>query len=78
MTQKEKYKVLLVGDSVFDNVPYVDEGKDTVSVLRRELSSIVTVDSVAVDGYTTIEVLFQLIDGVLKNKPKILYHLLLL
>jgi lysophospholipase L1-like esterase len=70
MTQKEKYKVLLVGDSVFDNVPYVDEGKDTVSVLRRELSSIAKVDSVAVDGYTTIEVLFQLIDGVLKNKPK--------
>jgi len=70
MTQKEKYKILLVGDSVFDNVPYVDDGKDTVTTLRRELSSIATVDSVAVDGYTTIEVLFQLIDGALKDKPK--------
>ncbi len=70
MTQKEKHKILLVGDSVFDNVPYVDEGKDTVTVLKRELSLIATVDSVAVDGYTTIEVLFQLIDGVLKDKPK--------
>ncbi len=70
MTQREKYKILLVGDSVFDNVPYVDEGKDTVSALKRELSSIATVDSVAVDGYTTIEVLFQLVEGVLKDKPK--------
>ncbi|MGK2907750.1 MAG: SGNH/GDSL hydrolase family protein [Desulfuromonadales bacterium] len=70
MTQAKKYKILLVGDSVFDNVSYVDDGKDTVNAIRREFSSIATVDSVAVDGYTTIEVLFQLVEGVLKVKPK--------
>jgi hypothetical protein len=70
MTRREKCKILLVGDSVFDSVPYVSEGKDTVNALRSELSSIATVDSVAVDGYTTIEVLFKLVEGVLKDKPK--------
>ncbi len=70
MTQREKYKILLVGDSVFDSVPYVGEGKDTLNAIRRELSSIATVDSVAVDGYTTIEVLFQLDEGLLKDKPR--------
>jgi lysophospholipase L1-like esterase len=69
-TKGDKYKILLVGDSVFDNVPYVDEGKDTVNALRRQLSPVATVDSVAVDGYTTNEVLLQLIKGVLKDRPK--------
>lgn len=65
-----KYKVLLVGDSVFDNALYVEDGQDSVSVLRRELSPIATVDSVAINGATTFEVLDQLFKGELSSKPK--------
>ena len=65
-----KYKILLVGDSVFDNAPYVEAGLDSVSILRKELSPIATVDSVAIDGSTTFEVLYQLDKGELSSKPK--------
>lgn len=68
--RERKHRILLIGDSVFDNVPYVEEGKDTVTTLRKEMATSATVDSVAVDGYTTVEVLFQLIEGVLKDRPK--------
>ena len=51
----------MVGDSIIDSNPYVDEGHDTCSVLERQLTGTGTVvDKIAVDGFTTDNVLHQL------------------
>ncbi|ABC33164.1 GDSL-lilke lipase/acylhydrolase family protein [Hahella chejuensis KCTC 2396] len=54
--------VVLVGDSIFDNASYVDEGDSVVEQLQAVMGDDVTVTLIAVDGSVTTDVSKQLAD----------------
>ncbi|AZZ94942.1 SGNH/GDSL hydrolase family protein [Hahella sp. KA22] len=54
--------IVLVGDSIFDNASYVDEGDSVVEQLQAVMGNDVTVTLIAVDGSVTTDVSEQLVD----------------
>jgi len=63
-SDNSKQTIYMVGDSIIDSNPYVDQGHDTCSVLMRELDrqgfEDIDVQKWAVDGYTTRDVINQI------------------
>jgi len=53
--------LILVGDSVFDNGNYVDEGQSVCAHLKRLLPENVALTSLAVDGHLSAHVYHQLV-----------------
>jgi len=51
-------RIVLLGDSIFDNAPYVEEGKSVSEILRRDFS--LDADLLAVDGDVTTDMPDQL------------------
>jgi lysophospholipase L1-like esterase len=52
--------VVLLGDSIFDNKAYVDDGPDVIAQLRAALPSGWTATLAAVDGSTTVDIARQM------------------
>ncbi len=52
-------KIVLLGDSIFDNAPYVNGGPDVLAHLQRQLPSTWRATLSAVDGSTTEDVAVQ-------------------
>ena len=64
--------IVLLGDSIFDNAPYVDSGKSVISYLQRKLPPDWKATLLAIDGSVTTDVYDQL-----KNLPEDATHLFL-
>lgn len=64
-------KVVLVGDSVFDNGDYVGPNQDVVNQLNQRLSAEYNAELIAVDGATTKDVWKQ-IDNLCEGQGAIL------
>ena len=61
-----KANIVLLGDSILDNIKYVPDGKPVIEHLRQHIPSSWTATLLAVDGNTTVGVFAQT-NGILKD-----------